>query len=198
MPPRAKITKEMIVNAGFETVRREGEKSLNVRKIAAELGCSTQPVMYSYPTVEKLREDILERAGEYHTEYIIKSSMGKSEPMLGIGLSYIRFAQEERNLFRFIFQSGSLSDISFGDMVAQNVPEPVIASLQMQSGISGEEAMEVFTALFISVHGFASLVANNALPYDESYCARILTEIYNGITEYKRMEKGKKSESDNS
>lgn len=194
MPPKAKITREMIIDAGFEIVRRQGIENLNVRKVAAALGCSTQPVMYSYASVDKLREDILERAGDFHTEYIMQGSEEKDDPMLGIGLRYIRFAQEESSLFRFLFQSGSISDVSFAETVARNVPDPVIGSLQMQTGISGKNAMDVFTVLFVSVHGFASLAANNSLPYDEEYFARLLTEIFYGIIGYKKTEGNKKNE----
>lgn len=186
MPPKAKITREMIVEAGLRIIRRDGEESLNVRKIASVLGCSTQPVMYSYSSVEKLREDILKRAGEFHIEYIMKESGNRSAPMLGIGLSYIRFAQEERNLFRFLFQSGNYTGNSFRDMLSENAPEPVIDSLRMQTGITNQQAMEVFTMLFVCVHGFASFIANNALVYDEEYCGRLLTELFQGMLGYQK------------
>lgn len=46
MPPKAKITKEMIVDAGVELVRESGIEHVNARAVAERLGCSTQPVMY--------------------------------------------------------------------------------------------------------------------------------------------------------
>lgn len=187
MPPKARITREMIINAGLAIIRENGEESLNVRKIASVLGCSTQPVMYSYSSVEKLREDILKRAGEFHIEYIMKKSSERSAPMLGIGLNYIRFAQEERNLFRFLFQSGNYTGNSFGDMMSENAPTPVLDSLRMQTGITSQQAIEVFEILFACVHGFASFIANNALAYDEEYFSRILTELFQGMIGYQKQ-----------
>ena len=39
-----RITKERILKAAAEVVRKEGAEALNARRIAAEIGCSTQPV----------------------------------------------------------------------------------------------------------------------------------------------------------
>ncbi|MCM1577768.1 MAG: TetR/AcrR family transcriptional regulator [Ruminococcus sp.] len=186
MPPKPKITREMIIDAGLETVRKEGGESLNVRRIAASLGCSTQPVMYSYSSMEKLREDIFKKAGEFHTNYLMEDSRESENPMLGIGLRYIRFAKEERNLFRFLFRSGNYNNGSFEKTVSENVPPPVLESLQKQTGLTGEDSMEVFTVLFVSVHGFASFAANNAFDYSEEYCAKLLTELFMGIVGYKK------------
>ena len=52
MPPKVKITKEDIVQAGMEIVRRDGEAGLNARSIAAVLGCSTQPVFSNYDSMD--------------------------------------------------------------------------------------------------------------------------------------------------
>ena len=52
MPPRSKITREMIIDAAYEIVRESGEGSLNARSIADRLGCSTQPVLYVFRTMD--------------------------------------------------------------------------------------------------------------------------------------------------
>ena len=46
MPPKVKITKEMIIDAAFEIARSEGAENINARTVSKKLGCSTQPVMY--------------------------------------------------------------------------------------------------------------------------------------------------------
>ncbi len=44
MPPKAKITREMIVEAAFEIARNEGVENINARTVSEKLSCSTQPV----------------------------------------------------------------------------------------------------------------------------------------------------------
>ena len=45
--PKQKITKEMVVDAAFELAREGGMERVQVKPIAARLGCSVQPI-YSY------------------------------------------------------------------------------------------------------------------------------------------------------
>ena len=45
MPPKAKVTREMIIDAAFEIIRNTGIEAVNARTVSKELNCSTQPVM---------------------------------------------------------------------------------------------------------------------------------------------------------
>ena len=67
MPPKVKITKKMVADASFEVIRANGHENLNARTISEYLGCSTQPVLYSFKTVGEIREAAYEIADGYHT-----------------------------------------------------------------------------------------------------------------------------------
>lgn len=43
MPAIAKVTKEMIIDAAFETIKEMGAENINARTVSQKLGCSTQP-----------------------------------------------------------------------------------------------------------------------------------------------------------
>ena len=58
MPPRVKITKDMVVDAAFEVVREMGAENINVRTVAKKLGCSTQPIMYHFATIKELKKTV--------------------------------------------------------------------------------------------------------------------------------------------
>ena len=103
--PKARITREMIVDAAFAVARTAGAASVSARTVAAALGCSTQPVMYHFATIEELKRAVYDRADRFHTDYLMNTD-AQSGPLLGMGLNYIRFAIEEPHLFRFLFQSG--------------------------------------------------------------------------------------------
>lgn len=107
MPPKAKITKEMIVEEAFQIARTQGADKITARSIAQRLKCSTQPVLYYFATVEEIKEAVYQRADAYHTRFLMGTE-GGGDGMLGIGLRYVRFAAEERNLFHLLFQPGSV------------------------------------------------------------------------------------------
>ena len=56
MPPKVKVSKKMVMDASFEVIRTSGHENLNARTIAEHLGCSTQPVLYSFKTMDEIRE----------------------------------------------------------------------------------------------------------------------------------------------
>lgn len=182
MPPRSKITKDMIIDAGLNIVRNEGQESLNVRRIAAELDCSTQPVMYHYKTVDELKADIYFAADEFHTNYIMTPDEIADVPFLSIGMKYIKFADEESHLFRFLFQSDKFKS-SFSELTSADALAPIIEPMCKAFGLTEEKAGEVFDTVFMTVHGAASLLANNSLSYDEAYFRKLLTAVFNGMIE---------------
>ena len=84
MPPKVKYTREAVLNAAFEITRAQGADNINVRSIANKLGCSTQPVMYHFPSVETLKSELYNIADQYHTEYLTKISGGKKDILMNI------------------------------------------------------------------------------------------------------------------
>lgn len=176
MPPKTTITREKIVDAGFELIRDSGAEALSVRAVAARLGCSTQPIMYHFKNVDELQAAIYEKADSYHAEYIMS---GRS--VLGIGLRYIDFGAREKNLFRLLFQSNKFSGGGFSDLFERDELLPMFAAVSQQTGLSAEQSKKAFSVLFTSVHGLASLLANNSMEYDENYCTGVLKSVFVGV-----------------
>lgn len=180
MPPKAKITKEMVINAAFEVTRVEGAEHVNARTVSQKLNCSTQPVMYYFATIEELKRAAYQKTGDYHTEYLMNISKTQENVMLQIGTNYIRFAVEEPNLFRFLFQSGFAVENSLLEMIDSEGLTPVISAMQEAMKMSLEQTKEVFITLALFVHGYASIIANNSLEYDRELIAAHLERVYRG------------------
>ena len=62
MPPKAKISKEMIIEEAFQIARTEGVDKITARRISERLNCSTQPVLYYFATVEEIKTAVCLRA----------------------------------------------------------------------------------------------------------------------------------------
>lgn len=167
MPPRAKITREMIIEAAFQVARTKGGENINARTVAEELQCSTQPIMYHFATIQDLRRAAYEKADEFHSAYITNIDTNIENYMLGIGVLYIRFAAAEKHLFRFLFQSDEFSGKSLIDIINGDELVPIIAAMQQAMELNLNETKEVFISLFLLVHGYASMLANNNMIYDE-------------------------------
>jgi len=176
MPPKVRITKEMIVDSAFQLVREEGADRLNARAVAQRLACSTQPVMYNFATVEQLRRAVYEKADEYHSQYLFR--MDGADPMLALGRNYIRFAAQEPQLFRLLFQSNQFKGMDINALLCDPAAKPLLEMVADTAGISVEAGRDLFRRMFIMAHGYASLLANNAMEYDEAGCSRDLAEVF--------------------
>ncbi len=176
MPRSPTTTKEAIIEGALQLVREQGYEALTVRNLASFLGCSTQPVMYHFPSMEALKEQTYERADILHSEYILAA-----EDLLGIGLRYILFAKEEPQLFRFLFQSGHFSGLSLEDLIRAPEAVGVLAAVSAEEALTPEDAASFFEPLAALVHGYASLIANNAMNYDPDAIRSTLLTIAEGL-----------------
>jgi AcrR family transcriptional regulator len=180
MPPRVKITKQMVADAAFALVRESGHENLNARTIADRLGCSTQPVLYSFRTMDEIRQAAYEIADEYHTSFILPEETD-ADPMLALGLNYVRFGHEEKNLFRFLFQSDKFGGMDVASLMGNPGLSAVLNVIAKQIGCDVEEARDMFLTFFCVAHGLASLLANNSLEYDEKQCEKMLGNVFYGM-----------------
>lgn len=190
MPPRAKVTQEMVIGAGFDLVRREGAEALNARRVAAVLGCSTQPVMSHFATMAALRQAIYARADDFHSEYLTRPEPCDN-PLMAIGLRYVRFGAEEPRLFRFLFQSNQFARMDVAALVdsSNEALAPIYAALQAEAGCDMAACRDIFAQLFITAHGLASLLANNAMDFDPDFCAALLEKAFDGAMAEIRKER---------
>ena len=180
MPPKAKITKEMVIDAAFEIARETGAENINARTVAKKLKCSTQPIMYHFATIEELKKAAYAKADGYHSKYLMNIEEPRKGVMLGIGLNYIRFAMEEPHLFRFLFQSNFFNGTTLLEMIDAEELAPVLSAMQGAIGGSIEQVKEIFITIFLFAHGYASIIANNSLKYDEEIIKVHLEQAYRG------------------
>lgn len=180
MSAKAKVTKEMIVDAAFDIARESGADNINARTASEKLRCSTQPVMYHFATIEELKRAVYERADRYHSEYIMNMRPSPDGVMLGIGMNYIRFAIEEPHLFRFLFQSNFFNGSTLPQLIDAEELLPVLSAMQGALNIGMEQTKQVFLTVFLFAHGYASIIANNALKLDDAVIASRLEQAYKG------------------
>lgn len=180
MPPKAKVTKEAIIQAAFTVIRNSGIEQLNVRQVALKLGCSTQPIMYHFKTMDHLKSAVYAIANRFHTDYLIGHQEQNTTPLLNIGLNYLRFAQNEAPLFRFLFQSGFSPYQSLLEMIDADELLPILSILQKETKLNLEQSKKVLMTLALFVHGYACLVSNHHLKYDEKLMTSQLIRVLKG------------------
>lgn len=180
MPPKPKITKEMIVHAAFEIAKEQGAENINARTIAQKLSCSTQPVLYYFSKIEEIKKAAYEEADAYHSWYLIHGLEECDQPLSEIGLRYIRFAHDQQQLFRFLFQSGKFAGKNLPALIDAEELKPILGIIQQACQANEEQTKNIFLSVFLYLHGYASMLANNAMEYDEAAILSCLKQVYLG------------------
>ena len=57
---------------------------------------------------------------------------------------------------------------------------PVLSAMQRALGIGLEQTKKVFLTIFLFAHGYASIIANNSMQYDEELIRSQLEQAYRG------------------
>ena len=157
MPPQINFTKDAILQEAFEIVRKEGQQALTARRIAQRLNCSTQPIYSAFTSMKELTEAVRQKAVEFGEQYLLQEEL-QAYPFLSIGLRYVRFAREERELFKMAYLSGNaMTKIenavpSFERFIERMRQEPVMRDLDDARLLRMLQAMQIFT------HGLVMLL----------------------------------------
>lgn len=188
MPPKAKITKDMILNTVLELTREAGFEAVNARSIAGKLHCSTRPIFTCYENMEELKKEFLTFAYEYYEQFV--SHYRKSEnisPYLILPLSYIEFAGDEPRLFKLLFINDmDLAMTEAKDFYKEADNEKKAQLFSETIGIDFERAKVIFLDLFLYTHGMAVLTATQKLALNRKNAEKMLMNL---LSAFIRQEK---------
>lgn len=179
MPPKFRYTREEMIAAALELVRQGGKDALTARALGAKLGCSAKPIFGLFRNMEELEGEVITAADAYYQKYLVqKMQEGQYPPYKASGMAYIRFAKEERELFRLLF----MRDRS-GETIGENLEEirPLLDLIRKNTGLSEREAYLFHLEMWIYVHGIATMLATSYLEWDAEFISNTLTDSYQGL-----------------
>lgn len=178
MPPKVKITKKDIIDKALDLVRESGADAINARAIANALNCSTQPIFSNFDSMEDLERSVLAAAFENYLGYISSEIASGKYPMYkASGMAYIRFANEERELFKLLF----MCDRQGEELAPSSDFEASVEMIMKANGCSREVANLMHLEMWACVHGIAAMMATSFLELDFELISRMLTDVYQGL-----------------
>lgn len=182
MPPKAKFTREEIVNAGLNIVRKRGMGAVTARELGMELGSSARPVFTVFHSMEEVQEEIVRAAKEVYNR-CVKQELSQEMAFKSVGMEYIGFAGREPQLFRLLFmreraETPGVKDVLFA---IDDNHEEILHSIQTQYGLSEENAWALYRHLWIYTHGIATLCATNVCSFETGEIDGMMTEVFTSI-----------------
>ena len=177
MARKESITKTMLLEAAFEMVKNEGIENLTARKLAAQTGCSTQPIFRIYNNMDEVCEDVFMKAMDYYNTYYKNYKKGSSVPFVDLGMAYIAFAQNDKNLFKLLFISEqrfghSLYEILNGEL------QFVGHEINKAKNTGCKNPSDLFMQMWIFIHGAACMSLTGEYDLGENETKDLLTKSY--------------------
>ena len=168
--PKQRITKEMVVNAAFESARSDGMEQVMVKNIAEKIGCSVQPI-YSYcKNMEGLRQDVTLKVCSFIGEYV-KTHIDKDDIFETTGRAYIQLAKEEPHLFKIFILHKRNSIASLEDLYQSETNPHTAEFISKKLGISIGQAKKLHLNMLIYTIGLGTIfsVVTPGISTDEIY-----------------------------
>ncbi len=186
MPPKVKITKDEIINAAVTIVQKDGAQALNARTIASVLNCSTQPVFSNFATMDDLRLAVVKKANTLCEEFTKQEMERGDYPIYKAnGMAYIRFAKEEKELFKLLY----MRDRSNETLTAEQLTDAKILTIvRNNTGLDDLNAKLFHLEMWAFVHGIATMFTTGFLDLDWELVSKMLTDSYLGLRKQYGME----------
>lgn len=186
MPPTVRFTRDAVLNAACQLMRREGMEALNARAIAKELGGSTQPIFRLFTNMEDLHRELIlyvTRQFQAHAE----ADMAQSDsPYIQLCTTYLLYGRDEPELFKLLFMRDRVSEGQYSDQTNFDL---VFNILKKETPLDDETALRFFERTWLFIHGLAVCIATKYIPcQDESYLICMVKEAYNAAVKMMNLE----------
>ncbi len=186
MPPTVRFTRDAVLHAACQLMRREGMEALNARAIAKELGGSTQPIFRLFTNMEDLhRELILYVARQFQAH--AEADMAQSDsPYIQLCTTYLLYGRDEPELFKLLFMSDRVSEGQYSDQTNFDL---VFNIIKKETPLDDETALRFFERTWLFIHGLAVCIATKYIPcQDERYLISMVKEAYNAAVKMMNLE----------
>lgn len=156
MAPKRQFSRQDIIEASFNVVRKHGWQGLSARAIASELKSSTRPIYDHHESMKNIEAQVVKKALAYFVDFISQERTG--DKWLDQALGYVLFASQEKHLFRCI------NDEKHIHLQKQYAKEHWVALGEQLlkderfEGLPEKTKNRIRAARWILVHGLAFLV----------------------------------------
>lgn len=186
MPPTVRFTRDAVLNAACQLMRREGMEALNARAIAKELGGSTQPIFRLFTNMEDLHRELIlyvTRQFQAHAE----ADMAQSDsPYIQLCTTYLLYGRDEPELFKLLFMRDRVSEGQYSDQTNFDL---VFNIIKKETPLDDETALRFFERTWLFIHGLAVCIATKYIPcQDERYLISMVKEAYNAAVKMMNLD----------
>lgn len=178
MPRKVQITKDIILDAALNLLIREGYSAVNIKSLAKELHCSTQPISWQFENMEGFRKALAEYV-HFYTNKIVKSdSKNALVAFKEIGQAYIDMSFDMPNLYRFVEmnESGTFDTKGMNAIFNHERNIYLANALAKILNISVEQCGNFIMTMVTYTHGLSAMIATGMVMDDRETVKKTMFE----------------------
>lgn len=176
MPPKTQIPKEKILDTALQLVIREGYEVINIKRLAKELGCSTQPISWSFGNMEAFRGELFRYALNYMNSKMRPNGTNPVAALFSVGETYVNMAFDEPNLIRYLRKDskGLVNLGGIGAVFDEEKNKSLREALSRVVGISDEKVREFMDTVVIYTQGLVTFIIDGTITVSREEAMRML------------------------
>lgn len=160
MPPKAKYTREEIVDIAVDLAAERGINALTARELGAALGTSSRPVFTAFRNMDEVLTEV-RKAALARFEVYARKAMEFTPVYKELGVQMIAFATEQPKLYRLLFMTEKPEAENFDDVFANlgDMATLSVEVIQRDYELSYENAKLLFKHNWIHTYAIGALIA---------------------------------------
>ena len=181
MPPKAKYTREQIINKAFEMAREKGIDAVVARELGKELGTSSSPIFTAFKNMEELQQEVRTVALKEFEAYV-SDAVNYAPAFKYVGLKMIEFAMKEPKLFQLVYMREHDRNQTYS-MLIEELGETVnvcIEIMQRDYALTREQATLLFKQVWLHTFGICVLVAGKVCNVTPEEISEMLSVEFRG------------------
>ncbi len=182
MPPKAKYTREEIIEVAFEMAREEGLESVAARELGKRLGTSSSPIFTAFKNMDELYKEVRDRAMKAFENYV-HDAVNYTPAFKQVGVKMIQFAMEEPKLFQLLYMQEHGTPQTCEDMIGElgDTVEICLDVIETDYAITRQEAELLFKQVWIHTFGICVLVAAKVCYFTPEEISEMLSSEFQGL-----------------
>ncbi|MBQ7066097.1 MAG: TetR/AcrR family transcriptional regulator [Lachnospiraceae bacterium] len=181
MPPKAKHTREEIINKAFEMARKKGIDAVVARELGKELGTSSSPIFTAFKNMEELQKEVRKVAMREFESYV-RDALNYTPAFKYVGMKMIEFATKEPKLFQLLYMREHQGNQTYAMLIDElgDTVEVCIKIMQKDYSLSRQEAELLFRQVWLHTFGICVLVAGKVCRLSPEEISEMLSAEFQG------------------
>lgn len=181
MPPKAKYTREEIINEAFQMTREKGIESVVARELGKRLGTSSSPIFTAFKNMEELQEEVSKMAMKEFESYI-HDAVNYTPAFKHVGIRMIQFAIQEPKLFQLLYMREHGVSQRYEDLMGElgDTVEVCLKVMEQDYTLTRKEAEQLFKQVWLHTFGICVLVAAKVCHFTPEEISEMLSREFQG------------------